>query len=87
MNAVPAAPAPPEPASSRRSAAGGGCKTVGFSCENDADCCDAATNTECESLSGGPGKRCCVQENKPGCTIDKDCCSDNVCIAGTCEDV
>jgi hypothetical protein len=58
----------------------GGCKTVGYSCAVNSDCCEPDTKTACQV-----GK-CCVQHNESGCNDDSDCCNGpDVCIAGTCQ--
>ncbi len=63
----------------------GGCKTVGFSCVNNNDCCDGGTDTACQD-EGGPTKICCIQHNRPGCSTAEDCCNmGDICNAGTCE--
>ena len=63
----------------------GGCKTVGYSCAVNADCCQPGTSATCQD-QGGPTKTCCVQHSRPGCVIDNDCCNaGDVCNAGTCE--
>ncbi|MHC4695356.1 MAG: PqqD family protein [Planctomycetota bacterium] len=60
--------------------AGGDCKTVGYSCAANPDCCDGGTRTACE------GGECCVQHLQTGCSDDADCCDGpDVCNAGTCE--
>jgi PqqD family protein of HPr-rel-A system len=69
----------------RGSATGpGGCKTIGFSCVINADCCEGGTDTACQD-QGGPTKTCCVQHNRAGCLTDSDCCNQgDTCIAGMC---
>jgi hypothetical protein len=57
----------------------GGCKTIGYSCAINTDCCEPDTKTACQE-----GK-CCVQPNESGCRGDDDCCNANdQCIGGTC---
>lgn len=58
----------------------GGCKTVGYSCSVNGDCCEGGTKTACQTGT------CCVQHNETGCTSDADCCNGpDVCNSGTCE--
>jgi hypothetical protein len=61
-----------------------GCKTVGYSCTINADCCESGATTACQD-QGGPTKSCCVQHNRSGCTVDNDCCNaTDVCVGGFC---
>ena len=58
----------------------GGCKTIGYSCVVNGDCCESGTKTACQE-----GK-CCVQHNESGCMGDETCCNANdVCIGGVCQ--
>jgi len=62
----------------------GGCKTVGYSCTINSDCCEGGTTTACQD-EGGATKTCCVQHNRSGCEEDADCCNlTDQCIAGFC---
>lgn len=57
---------------------GGDCKTVGYSCAAQGDCCDGGTTTDCEASS------CCLNPGEAGCTVDSDCCQSKTCSGGTC---
>ena len=58
----------------------GGCKTVGYSCTVNSDCCEFETRTGC------PDGVCCIQHTQSGCTVDADCCNQiDTCNAGVCE--
>jgi hypothetical protein len=58
----------------------GGCKTIGYSCAINTDCCEPDTKTACQE-----GK-CCVQHNESGCIGDETCCNANDhCIGGVCQ--
>lgn len=63
--------------------AGGGCKTVLYSCAVNNDCCEDPVKTACENNVPAPGKHCCIQANE-ACTTDAECCANKVCPAGTC---
>lgn len=63
----------------------GGCKTVGYSCTVNADCCENIDSTACQDQGLGFNS-CCVQHNRVGCEVDSDCCNaPDSCIDGVCE--
>lgn len=55
-----------------------GCKTVGYSCSVQGDCCENNNDTDCE------GGSCCFNPGEMGCTVDADCCQAKLCVSGTC---
>lgn len=62
----------------------GPCKTVGYSCAVQLDCCQeipAAPEQFCEA------GQCCIVEGESGCVNDAQCCSAATagCVEGTCE--
>lgn len=60
--------------------ANGGCKTIGYSCAVNNDCCEDPIKTKCDIDS-----TCCIQLNEAGCTTLDDCCNPaSSCTAGTC---
>ena len=56
----------------------GGCKTTGYSCSVNPDCCEAPSDQSCE------GGTCCLKPGESGCSADADCCQGEVCSSGTC---
>lgn len=61
--------------------AGGGCKTIGYSCSINNDCCQNPARTKCRSADNN----CCCQHLEVCCTVDADCCNaGDTCNSGTC---